>query len=55
MTTCQVHGVTGFTDLLVTNEDGVFVRNPHLTNCCILRLDEQDAAALHNVLGEWLG
>jgi hypothetical protein len=55
MTTCQAHGAAGFTNLLLTKEDGVIVLNPHLTNCCVLRLDEQTARALHGILGDWLG
>ena len=55
MTTCQAHGTAGFTNLLVTKEDGIIVLNPHAANCCVLRLDEQAAIALHGTLGEWLG
>jgi hypothetical protein len=55
MTTCQGHGSAGFTNLLVTKEDGVIVLNPHVANCCVLRLDEQAARALLSILGEWLG
>ncbi len=55
MTTCQTHGARGFTNLLVTKEDGIIVLNPHIANCCVLRLDEQAATALLNVLREWLG
>lgn len=55
MTTCEVHGAAGFTNLLVTKENGVIVLNPHAANCCVLRLDEQTATALHTILGEWLG
>lgn len=54
MTTCQPHGAAGFTNLLVTKEDGAIVLNPHLANCCVLRLDEQAATDLRNILGEWL-
>jgi hypothetical protein len=36
-------------------EDGAIVLNPHLANCCVLRLNYQAATALRNVLGEWLG
>ncbi len=43
MTTCQAHAAAGFTNLLVTKEDGVIVLNPHVANCCVLRLDEQAA------------
>lgn len=55
MTTCQAHGAVGFTNLLVTKEDGIIVLNPHVANCCVLRLDEQAARALLGILGEWLG
>jgi hypothetical protein len=55
MTTCQAHGAAGFTNLLVTKENGVIVLNPHLANCCVLRLDEQTARTLHGIFGEWLG
>lgn len=54
MTTCQAHGSAGFTNLVVTKEDGAIVLNPHAGNCCLLRLDEQAATALHGTLGEWL-
>ena len=55
MTTCQAHGSAGFTNLLVTKQDGVIVLDPHLANCCVLRLDEQAARSLLGILGEWLG
>ena len=55
MTTCQAHGAAGFTNLLVTKQDGTIVLNPHVANCCVLRLDEQAAHALLDILGEWLG
>jgi hypothetical protein len=54
-TTCQAHGAAGFTNLLVTKEGGFIVLNPHVGNCCVLRLDEQAATALYHLLGEWLG
>jgi hypothetical protein len=55
MTTCQAHGAAGFTNLLVTKENGVIVLNLHIANCCVLRLDEQAATALLDILAEWLG
>lgn len=55
MTTCQAHGSAGFTNLLVTKQDGVIVLDPHVANCCVLRLDEQAARSLLGILGEWLG
>lgn len=54
MTTCQEHGAAGFTNLLLTKEDEAIVLNPHVANCCVLRLDEQAARALHGILGDWL-
>jgi hypothetical protein len=55
MTTCQAHGAGGFTNLLVTKESGIIVLNPHVADCCVIRLDEQAARALLGILGEWLG
>lgn len=55
VTTCQAHGAVGFTNLLVTKQDGIIVLNPHIANCCVLRLDEQAARSLLGILGEWLG
>ncbi len=55
MTTCQAHGSAGFTNLLVTKENEIIVLNPHVANCCVLRLDEHAARALLDILGEWLG
>lgn len=55
MTICQEHGAAGFTNLLVTKEGEFIVLNPHLGNCCVLRLDEQAATALYHLFGQWLG
>jgi hypothetical protein len=55
MTTCQAHGAAGFTNLLLTKEDGLIVLNLHVANCCVLRLDEQAARALYGILEDWLG
>ena len=55
MTTCQAHGAAGFTNLLVTRQDGAIVLDPQVANCCVLRLDEQAAQALLDILGEWFG
>jgi hypothetical protein len=54
-TTCQTHGAAGVTNLLVTRENGVIVLNPHIANCCMLRLNHQAATSLRNILDEWLG
>jgi hypothetical protein len=55
MTTCQAHGAAGFMNLLVAKEHGTIVLNAHVANCCVIRLDEQAARALLDILGEWLG
>lgn len=55
MIICQAHGAAGFTNLLITKENGCIVLNPHLENCCVLRIEEQAARTLHNIFGEWLG
>ncbi|MGH3669469.1 MAG: hypothetical protein ACRDSH_02360 [Pseudonocardiaceae bacterium] len=55
MTTCEAHGAAGFTNLLVTKEGGFIVLNPHVGNCCVLRLDEDAATAMYHLFGEWLG
>ena len=55
MTTCQTHGAAGFTNLLVTKEDGVIVLNPHAAHCCVRRLSEQAAPVLHGTIGKCLG
>lgn len=49
MTTCQAHGAAGFTNLLVTKEGEFIVLNPHVENCCVLRLDEQAATEVYHL------
>ncbi|MGH3547598.1 MAG: hypothetical protein ACRDQU_05665 [Pseudonocardiaceae bacterium] len=44
----------GFTNLLVIKENGIIVLNPYAANCCVIRLDEQAATALHGIITEWL-
>lgn len=53
MTTCQAHGAAGFTNLLVTKEGGFIVLNPHVGNCCLLRLDEQAATEVYHLTLRW--
>jgi hypothetical protein len=55
ITTCQEHGAASFTNLLVTKEGAFIVLNPHVANCCTLRLDGQTATALYHLFGQWLG
>ena len=54
--TCTIHGGTrGFTNLVVSNRDGVIVFDPHVTGGCVLTLDEDPATALRDMLTAWLG
>ncbi|MGH3777495.1 MAG: hypothetical protein ACRDRR_17510 [Pseudonocardiaceae bacterium] len=54
--TCTSHGgAVGFTNLAVIRRGGVVVLDPHVTGFCVIVLDEEAAAALRDVLGEWLG
>jgi len=47
---------TNFCNLLMTKEnDGTIVFDPHVDQCCVLRLDERAATAVFDTLGEWLG
>jgi hypothetical protein len=55
--TCTTHGGgRNFCNLLMTKEnDGTIVLDPHVANCCVLRLDYVAATAVFDTLGEWLG
>lgn len=55
--TCTTHiGGKNFCNLRMTKEDdGTIVLDPHVAGCCVLRLDEKAATAIHDTLGEWLG
>jgi hypothetical protein len=53
MTAC--HAQRGYcTNLLVTKDEGVIVLNPHIANCCVLRLKSAGRDRAANGLGEWL-
>lgn len=54
--TCTTHrSGTNFCNLLMTKEnDGTNVFDPHVDQCCVLRLDERAATAVFDTLGEWL-
>jgi hypothetical protein len=54
--TCTTHGGgKNFCNLLMTKEsDGTIVLDPHVANCCVLRLDYAAATAVFDTLGEWL-
>jgi hypothetical protein len=54
--TCAVHGGSArFTNLVIRKLDGEIELDPHVDSSCVLRFDEDAAAALRNVLSEWLG
>lgn len=53
---CSVHqSAVGFTNLVATKRDGYVELDPHVTGQCVLTLAEKEAAALRDVLIEWLG
>jgi hypothetical protein len=53
--TClRCSGARGFTNLLVRRAGGGIVLDPHAVGCAI-ELDETEAAALRDLLVEWLG
>ncbi|MDQ3763863.1 MAG: hypothetical protein M3460_20295 [Actinomycetota bacterium] len=54
--TCELHrSARGFTNLLVTKQDGTIVLDPHVDGSCVISLDEDGARALRDTLTEWLG
>ncbi|MDQ3765136.1 MAG: hypothetical protein M3460_27660 [Actinomycetota bacterium] len=54
-TTCALHrGPAGYTNLVVTKQDGQIVLDPHADGSCKLILDEAAATQLFDALGEWL-
>jgi hypothetical protein len=54
--TCGLHrGPIGFANLMVNEQDGTIVFDPHVTGQCLITLDEQSARILRDTLTEWLG
>jgi hypothetical protein len=54
--TCELHrGPIGFANLMVNEQDGAIVFDPHVTGECLITLDEQSARMLRDTLTEWLG
>lgn len=54
--TCTQHGGTpGFTNLLVSKRGGDIEVDPHVTGCCLIRLDEDGARTLCAAITELLG
>lgn len=47
-------GARGFTNLLVRRAGDGIVLDPHAVGC-VIQLDEAEAAALRDLLVEWLG
>lgn len=53
---CTRHGGTlGFTNLVVSKNDGMIELDPHVTGQCLIKLDESGATSLRDALTEWLG
>jgi hypothetical protein len=53
---CSTHGgPAGFTNLVMRKLDGEIELDPHATGACVIRLDEDAAAAVRDQLSEWLG
>ncbi|MGH3873280.1 MAG: hypothetical protein ACRDSR_17520 [Pseudonocardiaceae bacterium] len=54
--TCATHGgAIGFTNLVISKRDGGIELDPHATGGCLIKLDEDTARTLREVLMEWLG
>jgi hypothetical protein len=55
--TCRIagHSCRGFCNLRVTKIGGDIELDPHVTGACVIVLDETAAAALFDVLRQWLG
>jgi hypothetical protein len=54
--TCGLHrGPIGFANLMVNEQDGTIVFDPHVTGECLITLDERSARTLRDTLTEWLG
>jgi hypothetical protein len=54
--TCGLHrGPVGFANLMVSQQGGTIVFDPHVTGACVISLHEESARTLRNLLTEWLG
>lgn len=54
--TCGLHrGPIGFANLMVSQQGGLIVFDPHVTSACVIILDEEGAKTLRNLFTEWLG
>jgi len=53
--TCRTHcGCRGFCNLRLTKVGGSIVLGPHVAGCCVIELDQDQAAALRDTLTQWL-
>ena len=56
LVSCTMHGGSrGFTNLVMRKLNGEIEFDPHATGACVLRFDEQAAAAVRDAFTEWLG
>jgi hypothetical protein len=53
--TCRTHGgCRGFCNLRLTKVGDSIVLDPHVTDCCVIELDQDQARAIRDTLIEWL-
>jgi len=54
--TCQTHGgPQGFCNLRLTKVNDTLMLDPHVADCCVIVLDEEQVKAVRNTLTEWFG
>ncbi len=54
--TCRTHrGCKGFCNLRLAKVNGEIVLDPHVSGCCVISLDENEARTVRDTLTEWLG
>lgn len=54
--TCRTHGgPRELCNLRLTKVGDSIVLDPHVTDCCVIELDQDQARTVRNTLTEWLG
>jgi hypothetical protein len=52
---CRLHqGPVGYVNLMVSKHNGTIVLDPHVTDWCVISLDEEEATTLRDLLIAWL-
>lgn len=54
VTCTQCGGTPGFTNLVVSKYGDTIQLDPHTAGCCVIRLAEDEARALREILIEWV-